>query len=207
DTSKILKLPHLTLLLIAFSVSAGIFAFRDKHRPVMMAFAASSFTAAIFLFPTKVDIRVPNFGTPDPVKAEVILSGLLSNFTAAMSEKNQDRFKSALQPFVTSENTSGVESEMRRGLSVSLPSGAIAQTDKINDIRVEDIFYIETGSQILGSWNAWVSGGHWGHQHRRIVEYRALLDVVEESGQWKLTGLTILQASAPTKIAADEVKS
>lgn len=207
DTAKNLSIPHISLALLALSIVAGVFAMKGRSRQVMIPLVASACTAAAFLLPSKIDVRVPNPGTPAPQMTTAILSGVLENMDTAMLETQEIDFLSALQPFVTLEAARDVGAEMNRGLSVSLPSGAQAQTETINAIKVEEVTRTNDGHRILASWNAIVSGGHWGHQHRRAIEFRALVDVTEEHGAWKLNGLTILQARTPTIIPAPEANS
>ena len=83
---------------------------------------------------------------------------------------------------------------MRRGLSVTLPTGARALTDDIDDVTIEKIEPRDGGIGVLARWIANMSGGHWGHEHRQRVAYRGLLDLEETDGVWKLRGLTILNA-------------
>ena len=35
-----------------------------------------------------------------------------------------------------------------------------------------------------------MSGGHWGHLHRRLVTYRGLVDVTRQADRWVLDGLS-----------------
>ena len=111
-----------------------------------------------------------------------------------MLETEEAAFTSALAAFVPPEEVQPVGDEMRRGLSVTLPTGARALTDDIDDVTIENIEPRDGGIGVLARWIANMSGGHWGHEHRQRVAYRGLLDLEETDGVWKLRGLTILNA-------------
>jgi len=111
-----------------------------------------------------------------------------------MLETEDAAFAEALDTFVPSEEAEAVGAEMRRGLSVTLPTGAHAITDSIEEVKIEKIEPRANGIDVLVRWTANMSGGHWGHQHRRRVSYRGLLDLEETDGVWKLRGLTVLSA-------------
>ena len=48
----------------------------------------------------------------------------------------------------------------------------------------------------LARWQAESVGRHWGHVDRRRIGFRALLDLSDASGSWKLRALTVLEARA-----------
>ncbi|MCP4385284.1 MAG: hypothetical protein GY798_28385 [Hyphomicrobiales bacterium] len=145
-------------------------------------------------------------GQGDALQSDSVVEKILSNISITMLETRSDRFDAAMMPFVEADSIGAVGGEIRRGLSVSLPSGALARVEAVDEIDIQDVSETEGGSRILASWYAYASGGHWGHQHRRVIEYRALLDVDEKQGVWKLTDLTVLKArtlTAPSATGAD----
>lgn len=133
---------------------------------------------------------------PEPAQAYEATLAILNNASAAMLETTPQGFQRALEPFVEEVQIQDVGREIRRGLSVTLPSGALARTDEIIALEIDQISpsVEDHSSQILAQWTAAVSGGHWGHLHSRRVTYRGLFDVSEVDGRWTLTGLTILSA-------------
>jgi hypothetical protein len=51
-----------------------------------------------------------------------------------------------------------------------------------------------SGFRSVVQWTALASAGHWGHTHRRRIRFRALMELEEIEGAWKLTGLTVVDA-------------
>jgi hypothetical protein len=124
------------------------------------------------------------------------MASLLENIAVAMLETDDAGFNTALEVFVAGESIEAVGPEIRRGLTVALPSGAEARTEEIVNLVVEEIEKTAGSSshQILTSWTARVSGGHWGHMHRRKISYRGLAEISQIDGTWFLNGLTVLNA-------------
>ncbi|WP_170517219.1 hypothetical protein [Ruegeria atlantica] len=142
-----------------------------------------------------VEVTFPTKTLPDTATAVDVTEVIVSNLAIARLETQSPQMSKALSRFVTVEGLKDVEMETRRGLSVTLPSGATAQIESTDGLVVERIEHTADGSnRILARWNALVTGGHWGHMHRRTVSYRALMDVEHDAGAWFLSGLTILEA-------------
>ncbi|MHA3980625.1 hypothetical protein ACW9UR_23410 [Halovulum sp. GXIMD14794] len=191
------RLPAWSLLLAAGAVVLIVGAVRSSGARRVAATAGAGVTgvAMVLFWSQTTEVRLPAAGTPDGETAQEVMAGLLSNIGTALLETEQDGFDTALAGFVPAYSTGPVGAEIRRGLSVTLPSGARGRIEKITGIAIETVTGIEGGgSQILARWNAEVSGGHWGHLHRLQVSYRGLLDVSHEAGAWQLDGLTVLGA-------------
>ena len=78
----------------------------------------------------------------------------------------------------------------------SRASGGIARVDTIEDMTLVDITTLEgqPGFRSVAEWTAKASAGHWGHAHRRTIRFRALVELVEQDGAWKLAGITVVGA-------------
>jgi hypothetical protein len=51
-----------------------------------------------------------------------------------------------------------------------------------------------SGFQAVASWTVKASAGHWGHNHKRQVSYRAWVELSEEADVWKLAAITVVDA-------------
>lgn len=200
NTPTVLRVPWLTGILVAIGIAALWLALRGagRSRASAAAGAGAAFLGAILAYPIATPVELPVPGAPNTEAAHRVVSGLLDNISTAMLETEAAEFEAALEAFVVAANVDAVGPEIRRGLTVSLPSGARARIEEIADLKVEEVTEAANGAghQILASWSARVSGGHWGHMHRRVISYRGLLDVSHERGEWLLDGLTILSAEA-----------
>ena len=68
--------------------------------------------------------------------------------------------------------------------------------DAIENMVLKDITTLEArpGFRSLVEWTAKASAGHWGHAHRRTIRFRALVELVDDDGAWKLAGITVVDA-------------
>jgi hypothetical protein len=195
--------PILSLVLAGIGVIAAVAAVRsvpkDRWRWAAVA-SVSSVVAVLVIRVAVVPLPNPFAGSIDERSAQEIVEAMLLNTGAALVEVDDSRFSEALSSFVPADRADAVGAELKRGLSVTLPSGALARTEKVDAVVVEEITDRddETGISLLANWKALVSGGHWGHMHRRRLRYRALMDVVQIDGAWKLQGLTVISARPGT---------
>ena len=192
-TGRALVLPVLSIALLAVALALVIKAFRSAAgRWRWVAAVCVVVVAAVTLSAFTVSVPLP--GPPGQKAATEISRAILTNTATAMLETEAAAFAKALDTFVPRQEVEAVGAEIRRGLSVKLPTGARAITDSIEDVKIEKMEPRANGIDVLARWTANMSGGHWGHQHLRRVSYRGLLDLEETDGVWKLRGLTVLSA-------------
>lgn len=167
-------------------------------RMIFVSLTGAFVAAAIVVFPLRSSLPFAMTLEPDEITTHQVVEGLLNNIGTAMLETQNDKAAAALEPFVEADNRDDVQAEMMRGLSVKLPSGALARVEDILDLNVESFAAGDARNrhQALANWTARVSGGHWGHLHRQAVHYRGVLDVSRHGNRWMLDGLTILSAKA-----------
>lgn len=198
QTSSVLTLPVLAAGFVLAALAAGATALRrnGKGKRLILCAAAACAVAAMFTWPLRQPLELPGTARLDEAGSQTVLQAMLDNVSAALLEPTEDTLNSALAPFVAGQNRDPVRTELQRGLTVALPSGARARTDEILDLQVETVSPGERpGShQILANWTARMSGGHWGHLHTRSVAYRGLMDVSRRGDSWTLDGLTVLSA-------------
>ncbi|MEP1933857.1 MAG: hypothetical protein ABJJ37_21505, partial [Roseibium sp.] len=187
-TGSTINLPIFSLVLGLVGVVAAVIALKMYGAVRLVAGIAggTAFVAAVFALPATQVIDLPGAGSPDQIAARSIMSSMLENISAAMLEVEPEQFIAALEPFVSENHRPDVAAELRRGLSIALPSGALARTDEIVELWIEEATPGEArrDHQILARWTSVVSGGHWGHMHRRQVTYRGLFDVTRTGTGW-----------------------
>jgi predicted membrane protein len=201
-STRSFKIPIPSLLLFAFALMLAGFAFkkRDNQWKGLAAGSLALCLLSVAVSSMTTRIAFPSKSVTDTAAATQITEALISNLAVTRLETDDQRLSNALKTFVTTENLGDVKTETMRGLSATLPSGAVAKTDAIEGLVVERVEPLaQGGDQILARWVAAVSGGHWGHMHRRTVSYRALLDVKHHEGAWFLSGLTVLEARMDTQ--------
>ncbi|CUK09509.1 hypothetical protein RUE5091_03187 [Ruegeria denitrificans] len=195
-TMRSISVPVLSLGLVFIGVCLAAFAWRNRpgHWQGWAVIALSICLVAGVLRTMTVEMTLPTKALRDTTAAAQVTEAIVSNLAIARLETQDLQFSKALRAFVRAETLQDVAAEIRRGLSVTLPSGATARIESTDALVVESIEpKADGGNRILARWDALVSGGHWGHMHRRIVSYRALIDVDRDADAWVLSGLTILE--------------
>lgn len=191
-----LRLPLLSGAFALGGILLAATALRAPGKRRRLAAAAVALALAAAASPVTLGLRQPPSSVLNEESAGIVMSGLIENAGVAMLETRETAFETSLAPFVEDGQRDAVGREILRGLTVTLPSGARGRVEKIEDLVIEDIRPAsEAGGQaVLAHWTATMTGGHWGHLHRRKVTYRALAEIVPQDGTWMLSGLTVLRA-------------
>ncbi len=136
---------------------------------------------------------------PEPQVAEDILRSMVENLSTVTLEVSPAARKSELAHIVTEASLGDITTEVERGLAIRTPGGSLATVTDISDLKLERInpTLKPGGFSALTKWTVKAQGGHWGHAHIRAVTFRVLAEVIPESGQWKLDGLTVIEARDP----------
>ena len=203
DDGRALPVPLLSVLLI-LALGAAFIARRSAivsraalSRKTMIICTGVSLTAAVLLLRVAV-IHIPNplAGPPDEATAAQILSGVLTNVNDAYLERNPDALHQALQVVVAAEELSNVKQELDRALAIKIAGGGIARVETVDHVVLKDVKSLEgrSGFRAIAEWSAKASAGHWGHNHQRRIHFRALVELVDIKGAWKLEGLTVTDA-------------
>ena len=136
---------------------------------------------------------------PEQQVAEDILRSMVENLNTVTLETSPAKRKAELAHIVTAASLGDIATEIERGLVIRTPGGSLATVTDISALKVErvDPTLKPGGFSTLAKWTVKAQGGHWGHAHIRAVTFRVLAEVVPESGQWKLDGLTVIEARDP----------
>ncbi len=199
DDGRSIGIPALSVLLLVFALGATALALRPMvlPRPIWTAASGLSAVAAVLLLRVAViDVANPFAGPPDEVTSTQILSGVLANLNNAYLEIDPAALRQALEIVIAAEGFTDVEEELGRALAIKVAGGGIARVDAIENMVLKDITTLEgrPGFRSLAEWTAKASAGHWGHAHRRTIRFRALVELVDDDGTWKLAGITVVDA-------------
>jgi hypothetical protein len=191
------QIPLMSLLLIAASaVLAGVAVSRLRsYRPILIGVAVVCIGAAVVTRHVAVlDINNPLIGPPDPQTSAVIFSAILDNLNTANLETDRPERARHLQTLVVNESMKEVVSELDRALAIQVVGGGAAKIRAIEDVMMKDISDLAGGNgfRSLAEWTARANAGHWGHNHKRNLRYRALVEVQWRDNSWKLAGITVV---------------
>lgn len=204
DDGRSIGLPVMSLVLLVFAIVLAVLAVRPPRLGRRWWAAASLLgviAAALLVRVSVVDVRNPFAGPPDKKITAQIVMAILNNVADALVEKEQTALRQALQVVVADDMIADVELELRRALAIKVTGGGIARIDAIENLVLQEIVALKdnSGLRTLAQWTVRASAGHWGHAHRRKVRFRALVEMDQFAGVWKLTGLTVVDARRETK--------
>lgn len=181
-------------------VLAGFAAVRFWRRPVgygAAALAIAFFGLAALAGSGRLEMRQLVVPAPDPATAGEIAQAVLSGVQAAYLERDSHARLRALEPVVAQRNSGQIVPELDRAFAIAMAGGSVGGVDTIKDLSMDQIAPLEQGAGFgsLAEWTAAAKAGHWGHQHARDIRFRALLEFVEDGSNWKLSGITVVDAS------------
>ena len=199
DDGRSIGVPVLSVLLLVFALGAVTLVVRPvllSRRIWTAASGVSAVAAMLLLRVAIIDVANPFAGPPDEKASTLILSGVLTNLNHAYLEKDPAALRQALEIVVVAEGFTDVEQELGRAVAIKVAGGGIARVDAIENLVLKDITTLEgrPGFRSLAEWTAKASAGHWGHAHRRTIRFRALVELVDDDGAWKLAGITVVDA-------------
>ena len=124
---------------------------------------------------------------PDSVAA-----GLLNNIYRAFDHRGEEKIYDVLAHSVHGDLLTDIYLETRNSLELANQGGARAKVDSV-ELQSLATESADNGFVATAQWRVKGSVGHWGHLHQRVNQYSAELNIEAVDGQWKLTGLEILE--------------
>jgi hypothetical protein len=203
DDGRVIGFPVLSMALLIFCLASGVLAVRPRfgsRRGWATLSALGAVAAVLSIRVLVVDVKNPFAGPPDEATSAQIVTRVLNNVNHAFIEKEPKALRRALGVVVAEDRLGDIETELQRALAIKVVGGGIARVNAIENLVVKDITALNdaSGFRLLAEWTAKASAGHWGHAHRRTIRFRALMELAEVEGVWKLTGLTVVDAKQQT---------
>ncbi len=143
-----------------------------------------------------IEVRNPFAGPPAEATAAKIITAVLDNVHTAYLERTKPELNRALGVVVTESGYTDIKTELSRALAIKVAGGGIARVNAIEALVVKDLGMIDgrSGFRAVAEWTALAHADHWGHAHRRRIRFRALMELEQLHGLWKLNGLTVVDA-------------
>lgn len=155
------------------------------------------FGAAILVPMSVVRVRNP-FVEPvaaisTPQAAAEIVSPLLKNIYRAFDHSQEAQIYDMLARSVDGELLRKLYLDTIEALTIEGREGARSKVSEL-DVHLEAVQASQDLSFVTeGQWTALGSVGHWGHNHTRVNRYKARLTVRPVAGEWKISGLEVLE--------------
>ena len=82
---------------------------------------------------------------------------------------------------------------MRKGMVLENQGGLQVKVKDVELLEVEEFESEMEGLSYKVNWIVRGDVGHWGHIHRRINQYSAVLNIKNVGGIWKLYNIDIIE--------------
>jgi len=129
----------------------------------------------------------------DPTRLQTLVGNLLHNVYRSFDYRGEEAVYDVLTHSVAGDLLADVYLETRKGLELANQGGAKVKVKNIEMLETNLVGSDGNALKIEARWNVAGSVGHWGHIHQRINAYHANVTVENINGQWKLSGLEILE--------------
>ncbi|WP_170326606.1 hypothetical protein [Ruegeria arenilitoris] len=201
QAAGIFVMPVWAVLVVVLSAAAGVIALLSS-RKLAIGIAALSmmslFAGIAFSGKHTTPVLIPISGQSDTQIATGALSRLLTNTYVAALEVFPEERKKALEPIVFDASLTDVAAELETSLTIRVPGGGRAQITDVSDVVIVQGEMTGKGRfEGVVQWRVDARAGHWGHDHRRRVDYRARVEFRPDRGNWLLSAITVLEARSP----------
>ncbi len=216
DTLGDVKIPVGSFLLAVLILPIGwrLRAARREGRPLVghSVVILMLLGGALVAYPyTQVSVARPVVmaGELDEQQAQQLLQALLKNVYRAFDFRNENDVYDKLALSVEGDLLTEIYLQNRKSFAVQKAGGAQA---RVKDV---DIQHAQAERQvgdtptyaIRGQWTATGTVGHWGHVHTRRNQYDAIVTVKADQGDWKISGLELLEEQRIDPAAPDRHSS
>ena len=172
----------LTLFIIIRSLLAG-----NGPRYAVIGLLLLTSTLSIWFVQTWRNVQL------DPVRLQALVGNLLHNVYRSFDYRGEEAVYDVLAHSVAGDLLADVYLETRKGLELANQGGAKVKVKTIEMLASELISSDGDALNIEARWNVAGSVGHWGHIHQRTNIYHANVTIEDIDGNWKLSGLEILE--------------
>ena len=140
--------------------------------------------------------RMALLGVPSETTAVAVLEVLLRRAAVAFLEWEPAKQARDLGALVDEAVLPDLLPELQRIYAIPTSGGGAASITAMGTPALEQLDKASDGDgfSALVRWQAEAKGQHWGHVDQRRFGFRALVDVADIDGRWKLRGLTVLEA-------------
>jgi len=134
-------------------------------------------------------------GELDDKQAQQLLQALLKNVYRAFDYRDENDVYDKLALSVEGDLLTDIYLQNRKSFAVQKAGGAQAKVKEV-DLQHAQAERREGDTPtyaIRGQWTATGTVGHWGHVHTRKNQYDAIVTVKADQGDWKISGLELLE--------------
>ncbi len=164
--------------------------------PIVTAVALLGATMVLYPY-AHVSVAKPAAiaGSLEDEQAQGLLHTLLKNVYRAFDFRDEEDVYDKLALSVSGDLLASIYLQNRKSFAVQKAGGAQAKIKEVEilDAAAEKISERPLAFALKSKWTAMGTVGHWGHVHMRKNLYDAIVTVEAVDGNWKITGLELLE--------------
>ncbi|MEE2643954.1 MAG: hypothetical protein VYD19_03370 [Myxococcota bacterium] len=193
------RLPVPTVAFTLIALIAALSAWRRTDRSLKgFSFPAICVLSAVLLWSWR---PIPIYGSAAPLEdrfARQISELLLQQTYQAFARQRPEEVYDALAESVSGQLLDWTYQEIHQSLVLREQGGAVATVERVTLLDWDRLDWenpeVPAGRAFAAKIHWRVQGlvDHWGHQHRRVNEYKARYEVLSSNQGWRVVGLKIL---------------
>jgi hypothetical protein len=127
-------------------------------------------------------------------QAQQVLQALIRNTYRAFEQRDESAVYDVLARSIHGELLQKIYLQTAQALALEAQDGTRVKVSDLA-VAVDSVTALpdREGFVAQGEWTAFGRVGHWGHMHQRINKYKANMTVEPVRGEWKMTGLEVLE--------------
>lgn len=150
---------------------------------------------AIFSFPIGYYSTLPFVSKKSytPTEAKELISQLLKNTYRAFDFREEEDIYDKLSLCNDTELLEKIYLQTRKSMVIENQGGIEAKVDEVLVTKVKKESNDGVGLQYRCNWIVKGVVGHWGHKHRRVNQYDAIIKIRTINGAWKMYDIEIIE--------------
>ena len=167
---------------------------RTKRLRLLLIFLG--LLVAFFTLILRVSVPLPyertELTTPE---SEALVNTVLSNIYRAFDHKDEGTIYDKLSLSATGDLLSDIYLQTKKSMVLEEQGGIQVKLKSVNIGNIEEITSMDSKDDVIAyrcSWEVEGDVGHWGHIHRRVNHYDAIMQLAPSEGNWKLFDLEII---------------
>lgn len=144
-------------------------------------------------FKQRVEVPFMQQSSFSKPEASILISHLLKNTYRAFDFREESDIYDKLAISNDQDLLAELYLQIKKSMIMESQGGIQVKVKEVEIISVEEVASDSEGISFKCSWLVKGDVGHWGHIHRRVNQYEAILDVKPDNGVWKLNNIDIIE--------------
>jgi len=192
---RMLRFPFISLLILGFIGYRLRSMLRKKGSWKDWSLIIVGLLIGIIMIPISWKIELPFSKTSNlsPANSYALVNSVLKNVYRSFDFKKESDIYDKLSVSVSGDLLSEIYIQAKQSMVLEQQGGIQVNLDTIHVDSVEPVDDRDGNTSYKCNWKVTGKVGHWGHIHRRMNQYAAILRLNPENGVWKLHDIEILE--------------